>query len=60
MGSLKVKGVPRWDDRFGQYGIKVSFGDSGTLKIVIYVGNHPHRPILRLTVYHPSEGGGVN
>ena len=28
---------------FGQYGIKVSFGGSGTLKIVIYVETHPHR-----------------
>ena len=34
-----VKGVPRWCDRFGQYGIKVSFWGS-TLKIVIYVENY--------------------
>jgi hypothetical protein len=40
---LTVKGVPRWDDRLGQYGIKVSFWGSGTLKIVILilVENHP-------------------
>ena len=30
--SLTVKGVPRWCDRFGQCGIKVSFWGSGTLK----------------------------
>ena len=27
-----------------QYGIKVSFWGSGTLKIVIYVENHPRKP----------------
>ena len=27
-----------------QYGIKVSFWGSGTLKIVIYVENHPQKP----------------
>ena len=42
MPSKFIKGVPRWcDDRFGQYGIKVSFWASGTLKIVIYVENYP-------------------
>ena len=30
-----------------QYGIKVSFGGSGTLKIVIYVENHAQK--------HPPE-----
>merc|ERR1711935_1203186 len=30
-GTLQLKGVPRWCDRFGQYGIKVSFWGSGTL-----------------------------
>ena len=34
-----LRGRPRWCDRFGQYGIKVSFWGSGTLKIVIYVEN---------------------
>ena len=45
---VSVKGVPRWDDRLGQYSIKVSFcvlglscvtvwDLSGTLKIVILV-----------------------
>ena len=57
---LKIKGLPRWDDRFGQYGIKVSFSGSGTLKIVILVENHPQKRIFRLDYYHPSEGRGVN
>ena len=30
-----ARGRPRWDDRFSQYGIKVSFWGSGTLKLVI-------------------------
>ena len=34
-------GVPRSLDRFSQYGIKVSFWGSGTLKIVIYIENYP-------------------
>ena len=34
--SLRVlKGLPRLSGRSGQYGIKVSFGGSGTLKIVV-------------------------
>jgi len=35
--------VPRWCNRIGHYGIKVSFWGfaSGTLKIVILVENHP-------------------
>ena len=33
-----------WDDRFVQYGVKLSFGGSGTLKIVIYVENYPQKP----------------
>ena len=36
-----VKGLPSLRDRFVQYGIKVSFWGSGTLKIVIYVENYP-------------------
>ena len=48
-----VKGVPRWCDRFGQYGIKVSFWASGTLKIVIYVENYPQKRCFRLADYHP-------
>ena len=55
-----IRGVPRWCDRFGQYGTKVDFGSSGTLRIVIYVENHPHRPVLWLDDYHPSEGGGCS
>jgi len=44
-------------NRFGQYGIKVSFWGSGTLKIVILVKNHPQRT-FRFAYYHPSEGMG--
>jgi hypothetical protein len=47
---------------FGQYGIKVSFGGSGTLKIVILVENlnenHPQKRIFRLDYDHPSEVRG--
>ena len=38
-GARCVRERPTWDDRFSQYGIKVSFWGSGTLKIVIYVEN---------------------
>ena len=31
--------MPRWRDRFPQYGIKVSYWGSGTLRIVIPVEN---------------------
>jgi len=56
-----LKGVPRWRDRFVQYGIKVSFWGSGTLKIVIYVENYPQKRCFRLADYHPLWGwGGVN
>ena len=56
-----IKGVPRWCDRFGQYGIKVSFWASVTLKIVIYVENYPQKRCFRLADYHPLWGwGGVN
>ena len=34
-----LRGRPTWDDRFSQYGIKVSFWGSGTLKTGIYVKN---------------------
>ena len=60
-GCEELKGVPRWCDRFGQYGIKVSFWGSGTLKIVIYVENYPQKRCFRLADYHPLWGwGGVN
>ena len=52
--SLRVlKGLPRLSGRSGQYSIKVSFGGSGTLKIVIYVENYPQKRRFRLAVYHP-------
>ena len=50
-----MKGVPRWRDRFGQYGIKVSLWGSGTFKIVILdlVETHPQKPKNWLAEYHP-------
>ena len=54
-----LRGVPRWRDRFVQYGIKVSFWGSGTLKIVIYVENYPQKRCFRLADYHPPLGWGV-
>ena len=54
-----LRGVPRWRDRFPQYGIKVSYWGSGTLKIVpplkivIPVENHSQKPENRLGYYHP-------
>ena len=38
------------------YGVKVSFRGSGTLKIVIYVENHPQVRSFRLDDYHPPLG----
>ena len=59
--EARVRGVPWWPDRFVQYGIKVSFWGSGTLKIVIYVENYPQKRCFRLAYYHPLLGwGGVN
>ena len=46
--------MPRWCDKSGQYGIKVCFGGSDTLKIVIYVENYPQKRSFRLADYHPS------
>jgi len=40
---ITLKGLPNLGDRFVQYGIKVSFWGSGTLKIVIYVENYPQK-----------------
>ena len=54
-----VRGLPRWRDSFPQYGIKVSFWGSGTLKIVIPVENHPQKTENRLDDYHPLGGWGV-
>ena len=45
--------MPRWCDRFDQYGIKVRFWATGTLKIVIYVENHPQKRSFWLADYHP-------
>ena len=40
------------------YGVKLSFWGSGTLKIVIYVENHPQKRFLLLADYHPLWVGG--
>jgi hypothetical protein len=56
-----LKGLPNLRDRFVQYGIRMSFWGSGTLKIVIYVENYPQKRCFRLVDYHPLWGwGGVN
>ena len=44
------------DDRFSQYGIKVSVWGSGTLKVVIYVENYPHRRNFRLGMIITPNG----
>ena len=53
-----LNGLPRWDDWFGQFGIKVS---SGALRIVILVKNHPSDVYVGLTLddYHPLGGQGA-
>ena len=57
--SLVIRGRPRWDDRFSQYGIKLSFWGSGTLKIVIYVENTtPRNRTLSVGLLSPLCGGG--
>ena len=55
-----IRGLPRWCDRFSQYGIKVSFWASGTLKIVIYVENYPQRndDVFGWLIITPSGGWG--
>ena len=56
-----LKGWPTWDDRFSQYGIKVSFWGSGTLKIVIYVENYtPRNDVFGWLIITPSGGGVAN
>jgi hypothetical protein len=52
----RLRGVPRWCDRFGQYGIKVSFWGSGTLKTVIFVT--PRNGVFGLLIITPSKGRG--
>ena len=47
--KVTLRGWPRWRDRFPQYGIKVSYWGSGTLKIVIPVENHPHPNVWLLS-----------
>ena len=61
-----LKGLPNLRDRFVQYGIKVSFWGSGTLKIVItdlrrILRLYPQKRCFRLADYYPPLGlGGVN
>ena len=57
MTLYKIRGVPRWRDRFPQYGIKVRLWGSGTLKIVIPVENHPQKPENRLIITFRWVGG---
>ena len=52
--------MPKWCNRFGQYGIKVSVWGSGTFKIVTLVENHPQKRVFLLDYYHPSEDRGAN
>ena len=53
-----LQGGGRWDDRFGQYGFKVSFWGSGTLKIVILVENTtPRNGFFGWLINSQSEGG---
>ena len=57
-----VKGLLRWCDSVGQYGIKVSFWGSGTLKIVTLVENHPQKRVrvcFGWMIITPLEGSGV-
>ena len=57
-----VKGLPSLRDRFVQYtvSVRVSFGGSGTLKIVIYVETTPRNRKIGWMIIAPSVGGGVN
>ena len=55
--TCSTGGAPRWCDRFGQYGIKVGFWASGTLKIVIYVENYPQESAAQAVADY-CEGGG--
>ena len=43
-GRSRDTGGAQVTRQVSQYGIKVSFWGSGTLKIVIYVENHPQKP----------------
>ena len=54
-----IKGLPNLRDRFVQYGIRMSFWGSATLKIVIYVANYPQKRSLWLADNHSLWGGGV-
>ena len=58
--DLPLKGVPRWCDRFGQYGIKVSFWASETLKIVISSKTSPRNDVFGWLIMTPSGVGGVD
>ena len=54
------EGARRWCDRFGQYGVKVSFWASRTLKIVISPSKTtPRNDVFGWLIITPSGGGGV-
>ena len=57
--SRVYRACPRWCDRFGQPGIKVSFWGSGTLKIVILVETHRRNGFYGCSQLSPPrrEGG---
>jgi hypothetical protein len=59
--SRVYRACPRWCDRFGQPGIKVSFWGSGTLKIVILVETHRRNGFYGCSQLSPPRRvGGVN
>ena len=55
---VKGKGPAQVIQQVSQYGIKVSFWGSETLKIVIPVENHPQKPKICWMIITPSVGGG--
>ena len=57
--SLLVKGPAQPTRQVCQYGIRVSFWGSGTLRIVIYVEIYPQKRCFRLDDYHPPLWWGV-
>ena len=60
---VSLKGVPRWRDRFVQYGIKVSFWGSETLKNKIVKSTskitRPRNDVFGWMIIIPPSGVGV-
>ena len=48
-----LKGLPNLRDRFVQYGIRMSFWGSGTLKIVIYLENYLRNDVFGWLIITP-------